>query len=185
MKPNGLNNIHFHSMVRRQTVESHYSHWTIDDQEFLDSLQKGRITPGYRDGVILVSVKPEGFFSSVIRLKEGDSLCGQFTARIEGEEPRIQMYAEGHKSPAAAVDIVLYSNAVLAEDKSNESDADWEIISVNARDTREEQPIAVDTLLANHFGVSGGTDTNMSSEEFEAAVKKSFLYWRNRILCKE
>lgn len=186
MKPvTGLNNVHFHSLVRRQTVESHFSHWTIDDQEFLDRIQTGTITSGYREGVLIVSVKPEGFFSSVIKLKEGDSLCGEFTARREGEEPRIQMYAEGHKIPAKAVDIILYSHTLLKASGDNESDADYEIVSVNARDTEGMHPMTVNTLLANHFGADGGTDTNMSPEEFEAALKTCYNYWKDKVLCKE
>ena len=33
------------------------------------------------------------------------------------------------------------------------------------------------TLMANHFGIDGGTETHMSPAEFEAALKASYLYW--------
>lgn len=35
-------------------------------------------------------------------------------------------------------------------------------------------------LMANHFQISGGTATHMTREQFEAALRRSFLYWRDK-----
>jgi len=179
--------IAFNNFVRRQTVESPFSHWTLSDEQLLKLVQANfdKATKGYRDGVILVPVAPEGFFSSVILLQAGDKLHGEFKARREGEEPRKTLHAKGNKIPARMVDVVLYSRDVLADNSENSTNADWEIVSVNASPEerwRGELPIQPDTLIANHFQLSGGTATNMSDSEFVEALKQSVLYWKDKAL---
>jgi hypothetical protein len=179
-------NIHINSFVRRQTADSGFSHWTISDEELIRRIksfpQAGWLT-GYREGVYLVPVSPDGFFSGVVKLQEGDKLVGEYVARQKGEEPRQMRYAlTGQKMPAKLVYIVLYAHHVLAENNENETDADFEVISVNASSDFEEAPIPVGALLANHFGLSGGTNTNMSDSEFVQALKKSVLYWKDKAL---
>jgi hypothetical protein len=172
----------FNKFVRRQTTQSPFSHWTHDDASLLALVEANfdRAKPGYRDGVILVPVNPSGFFSSVIALKAGDKLTGEYKARREGEEPRQSVYAQGDKIPALSVDIVLYRNDVLGDDATTE--ADWEIVSINASPTEGEAPIQPMTLIANHYGIDGGTPTNMSAEQFEAALRESVLYWKDKAL---
>lgn len=176
--------IAFNNFARRQTVESPFSHWLISDEVFLNRVQYefSRAKPGYRDGVILVPVDPDGFFSSVIQLKAGDKLEGEFKARREGEDPRKTLHAKGQKLPAKAVDVVLYRKDVLAENKDNSTDADWEIISVNASPEKGDVPIQPETLIANHFQLSGGTATNMTDSEFVEALKASVLYWKDKAM---
>ena len=62
----------------------------------------------------------------------------------------------------------------------HETDAEWEIVSVNGHPTNEPAPIAPNTLMHNHFGSDGGSNTNMTAEEFEAAMRESFEYWKNK-----
>jgi hypothetical protein len=175
----------FNAFSRRQTANSPFSHWTISDAELLqrvnDALQQRQQKAGYRDGVILVPINPNGFFSSVIRLQNGDKLHGEYKSRREGEMPRIGMYATGNKMPAQSVDVVLYSHEVLGADASTE--ATWEIVSVNASPEEGEAPIQPNTLMHNHFGSDGGTATNMTNDEFVAALKVSFEYWKDKALC--
>ena len=54
----------------------------------------------------------------------------------------------------------------LAEKNETESDADFELVSVNASPTDEETPMTPGTLMANHFELSGGTATRMTDGEF-------------------
>ena len=92
----------FSEFVRRQTTESHFSHWTIPDKEFLFMLELAidgyRFTEGYRPGVVLVHWFDIGdfdygtFFTGVVDLKEGDELIGSFKARQPGETPRQQTF---------------------------------------------------------------------------------------------
>lgn len=169
--------------VRRQTHESEFSHWTISDEELLERVQDGfdQAQPGYRDGVCLVRVAPEGFYSAVVVLQEGDRLEGTYRARKAGEDPRKSTRAVGKdKSPAALVDVVLYRHDVLEEGNEASCEADWEIISVNANFMEDEMPINVGALLANHFELSGGTATGYTDSEFVAQLRESVLFWSDK-----
>lgn len=169
--------------VRRQTPESEFSHWTLTDEELLAKVHANfdKAKAGYRDGVCLVPVAPEGFYSALVVLEEGDRLEGSYRARKAGEEPRKSTrVVDKKKSPAASVDIVLYRHDVLAENDEQSCDADWEIISVNANFMEGEMPINVGALIANHFELSGGTATGMSDSEFVAQLRKSVLFWKDK-----
>jgi hypothetical protein len=176
--------VDFNSFVRRQTADSSFTHWNISDLELLSRVDANfhKAKAGYKDGVILVSVDPEGFFSSVKLLKEGDKLTGEFKARIAGEEPRKSIQTKGDKLPAKSVDVVIYSKAVLAENNEHSTVADWEIVSINASPEVDGTPIIPETLIANHFGLSGGSATNMTPEQFEKALKISVLYWKDKAM---
>ena len=190
-----MTTIHITSFVRRQTEQSGFSHWTISDEELLIRVQAGlpNANPGYRDGVILVPVDPAGFFSSTVLLQEGDKFVGEYVARRPGEEPRKSTYVVSNrhgeqveKIEAVSVYVVLYSHDVLLEGKENETDADYEIVSVNASATDEEAPIPTGALIANHFELSGGTATKMTDSEFVTLLRKSVMYWKNKSLaCPE
>lgn len=170
--------------VRRQTKKSRFSHFEGSYIELLalveDNFNKAK--PGYRDGVCLVPVPSENFFTGVVQLKEGDKLKGVFAPRYPGEKPRKSTWLSGgDKIPAKQVDIVLYRSDVLSENNSRSSNADWEIISINASPIEgEEVPIPVGSLLANHFNLSGGTATNMSNDEFVETLRKSVLWWQDK-----
>lgn len=180
--------IHINSFVRRQTKESPFSYWTISDQELIRRITLGfdKKKPGYRDGVWLVPIDPTDIYSSIAQLKEGDLLLGEYAPRRQGEEPRQSSYLlsgplGGHKMPAKSVNVVLYSHDVLAERRENESDRDFEVISVNGEISEEESPIPPDALIANHFELSGGTATNLSDQDFVALLKKSVLFWKDKV----
>ena len=175
-------NIEVSHFVQRQTAASRFSHYTGSWEEVrklaTDCFDQAK--PGYREGVLLVPVPAEGFLSGVVTLKEGDTLQGSFEARQDGEEPRKNVQTKGEKQPAKHVDIVLYHADVLDENNERSSDAEWEIISINARITDEEMPMHPSTLMYNHFEMSGGTATEMSDGEFVSALHKSFAYWRDK-----
>ena len=82
--------------------------------------------------------------------------------------------------------MVLYSSTVLAEDGENELPAEegnWEMISLNSSPVVGEMPINPMVLMHNHFGSDGGTATGLSAEEFEAQMRQSFLFWRDKAMC--
>jgi hypothetical protein len=146
-------------------------------------------SPGYRDGVVLVHVpatEAARFRSGVVMLKSGDRLVGSYEPRREGEEPRkhVSVEAGGSKIPCKAVDIVLYRRDVLGDDVTHE-DSEWEIVSVNGRPTEGAQPMAPETLIANHFEMDGGTATGMSDIEFVAALRASVMYWKDKAMMTE
>lgn len=184
-----MNAFHITNFVRRQTPQSGYSHWEISDEEFLDRLTKNfyKHKVGYREGVVLVPVEPSGFFSGIVQLQEGDKLVGEYKARRAGEDPRKSSYSlTGKKIPAKSVWVVLYNHDVLIEKNENESEAEWEVVSVNASPTEDEPPIPTGALIANHLGLSGGTDTKMSDADFVSLLRKSVEFWKDKALaCPE
>ncbi len=177
------------SFVRRQTPESPFTHFDGTEEELIKmtslAVAVGNFNPGYRDGVILVQIKPNRFYTGMIELQEGDKLVGEFKSRRKGEAPRITIRAKRDgkkKKRAKRVEIVLYRHEVLVKDGDAETDAAWEIISLNGYLTTDEVPIEPFTLMHNHFQSDGGTATNMSPEEFEKALRASFEYHKNKTL---
>lgn len=152
------------------------------------SFDFGHFRHGYREGVILVKINPLGFKTRVITLKEGMPLSGSYKARVPGETPRKQtgtIVASAADLPdAAEVEVVLYAERVLAEKDEPRTGCDWDIITVLAHPTPGGAPMSPGTLMANHFGASGGTDTKMSSGEFEKALRESFLYWSDKAIAE-
>ncbi len=174
------------TFAKRQTPESRFSHFEGSEQELLelvfDNFFSGK--EGYRDGVWLIQVPPEKFMSGVAQLSEGDTLQGTFEARRKGETPRKVVTTTGRKKlPAGHVEIVLYRRDVLEEDPDYTPVADWEVISINASPTSESVPIAPSALIANHFGMSGGTDTKYTALEFEEALRESVMFWHDKAMC--
>jgi len=167
------------TFATRQTADSQFTHWTISEEELIQRIIDGfpNMEKGYRNGVILIPINPEGFFSSIVQLNAGDSFHGELSARQEGEDPRKHFYVIGDKVPAHSVKVVLYNKEVLAENDENRSDAEWEIISVNSSPNEEDVPIPVDALIYNHLGLSGGTASNMTDEEFVIQLRKSVVFW--------
>jgi len=171
--------------VMRQTQGSEFSHYEGHwvELEALVEANWSRQNLGYREGVILVPVEPDQFFTSIVQLKPGDRLEGEYKSRREGEEPRKSIgVAGGKKMPAKSVEIVCYAAHVLDEDGDRSTDAEWEIVSVNASPFEEgvEVPMGVGTLLANHFHLDGGTETNMTPEQLVDALHKSVLFWKDK-----
>lgn len=191
--------VHINSFVRRQTPDSEFSHYEgppccVDPWENIRTRVEGVLSgkgtwgpkPGYREGVYLIGLTPEYFYSGVVSLKEGDELRGTFRARRKGETPRKSVGVVGAtKMPAKSVEIVIYASTVLAEDGSNElpaEDGNWEIISINANPLEEEMPINPNVLMHNHFGSDGGTDTKLSDEDFVKMLRESFQFWKDKAM---
>lgn len=185
-------NVKANGFVLRQTAESDYSHFDGTWEE-LEMLVKENFEK--RTGVFeipggfccQVPVEPERFRTAEVFLEEGDQLVGVYEPRVAGEEPRKHIKVFRAVKPEAVVaNVILYQSSALAEDEQatpvlDPSDlGNWEIISINAG-LRESPEIPLETLLANQCKVSGGTPRNFGSAEAELeAIKKSFLYWRNK-----
>lgn len=187
----------FNSFVRRQTAESSHSHFDGIDEYLIKLVEEcwGDRKHSYRkdedgnkvemNGVWCVPVPAEGFWTNITQLEEGDDLVGTFSPRVPGEEPRKHTYKRNKdglpKVPAKFVDIVCYAHDVLSEDGDAETDAEYEIVSINATIFPGDQPIHPDVLLANHFKLDGGTKTNMTAQQLEDQLRISVPYWRDKI----
>lgn len=153
--------------------------------------------PGYRDGVIEIPVNvgaliDEVFFTCpVVDVRPTDRFISEYKARRPGEEPRksskvcrIDKNGEERKpSPAVWIDIILYRKDVLEEDTSRLDEltgCGWEIVTILGKLDAGKQPMTPGTLMANHFGKDGGTDTQMNPAEFEASLRRSVEFWNGR-----
>ena len=166
----------------RQTPESRFSHFDGTWEALVHKVEEyfGDAKPGYRDGVVLVSVPPEGFFSGVVEVTTETPLKATFERRHEGEDAFVQVVAvNGQKLPAKAVDIVLYRKDVLAADGDETSGAEWDIISINARPTEGEEPAHPVAMARNFLGLPGGTKVEYTAQQFAEAV----MYWSHRAMC--
>jgi hypothetical protein len=143
-------------------------------------MDAGQAVPGYMDGVMLVRPNPAGFLSGVVEIDKDTELSASFVARRKGEDPFIDVRAVGVALPAKAVDVVVYRHDVLTKDGDNSTDAAWEIVSVNARPTEEEEPQGPVSMARNHLGLTGGTKHEYTADEFAKAI----VYWSRRALRK-
>jgi len=172
--------------VKRQTADSQFSHFDGGWQALLLlTLQHfDKATPGYRDGVCLVPVPADKFYSAIVQLEDGDLLAGDYTPRQEGEEPRKSVnVVGGKKMQAKSCQIVCYRHDVLAENEEHSCDAEWEIISINASpfEADVEIPMGVGTLIANYFQFSGGTEMKgVDAEQFCQKLKASATFWKDK-----
>lgn len=198
---NLLKNMHVNTFVTRQTEGSPHSFstksWEMLRMEATANFDNAK--PGYKDGVILIPLPLDGMFSGVCLLEEDQKLGGAFEARRKGEDPRKSSRAVGGtKLPAKEAFIVCYSSIALDADKeidedgnvvkegSNElppEEGNWEFVSLNASPVEGEMPIDPMTAMHNHFGSDGGSETGWTAEEFEAQMRESFVYWKDKAMC--
>lgn len=139
---------------------------------------------GYRDGVVQISIPihPD-LKSNIVLLEDRTVLVGQYKSRVEGEEPRkiVGCFSVRNKPmPVKAVDLILYRRDVLEESGNVEHDGEWEIVKVNIKVVTGEQPMPPETLIANFYQLSGGTDTQMSNDQFVEALKVSVNFWKDK-----
>lgn len=178
------------SFVKRQTPESRFGHYDGTWEELAALTEKyfEHQRPGYRDGVILVSVPPSGFYSSVLEMNDSMDAAVIFESRMEGEDPVISIVADGvDKSLAKRVEIVLYRHDVLAEDGDADTDAEWEIVSINVSPTDEEIPMNPMTRARNILHLNGGTDAKieeLNKDELIDLVKtmaEEIVFWSTHV----
>ena len=183
----------------RQDEDSEYSHYEGSFSELVDLVEAcfANQVPGYRDGVVLVSVPPEDFRTPLVDLKnlpDGAKLNAQFVSRREGEEPHLKVLVGNYdgmkweKSIAKKVDIVLYRHDVLAENNEQSTDANWEIVSINASPDEKDVPMTPMTRARNILEMEGGTSAKLedkSKEELIELIKEmanEIVYWNQHAL---
>lgn len=177
--------------VKRQTPESGYSHFEGTWEELADVaeayINTGLCTPGYKDGVVLVSIperdgfgKPllNRFRSAIVDLKEDSQLTANYAPRRLGEDPFIRVSAKAKKQVAKHASLVLYRHDVLDENDERETSAEWEIVAIKARVTEEEEPMDPYTMARNFLHLKGGTKGDFTAEQFA----KSIVYWNNHCM---
>ena len=198
-----MNDIVCNPFVFRQTKFSRYSYFDGSWSE-LEALVKRHFSIAVKiepDGLRLKVTLPQEacrrFFSAVCLLDEHSQVQAIFAARSEGEQPYLQhSVVNGVKTRAEHVDIILYHRSILTlEEKSYFPDGaseavivenEWQIISVNARATAEEEPLTPQAMARNEaarLGLpegAGGTTRAYTAEEY----MRSILYWSRRAMAE-
>jgi hypothetical protein len=191
-----INQIVPNPFVKRQVSESPYSHSTLsfsDVASLLRCVPSENISEGYRPAsyeeggrVIIARLDPQlshFFFSAITLIREGEEVFEGFGCRVEGEDPRsFREVVRDEKPQAKTVDLIFYNSIALAQDGDNTTDLDpsnWELVSINASEdsNMEAPPITPNALHANYNNLSGGTETSMTEEEYEAQMEISKAYW--------
>jgi hypothetical protein len=126
---------------------------------------------GFKPGIREVTVDPAGFYAGVAKLNEDSVITAKFAPRRNGEEPviAIRTTASG-KLPATRVVVFIYSREALEDEAT--TDADWEIVSVQA-DAGVEQVMDPVTMARNFLDMEGGTKGDFSAEDFAKAI----MHW--------
>jgi hypothetical protein len=170
--------------VKRQIPKSKFSHFEGSWEELISLVKENfsKAKQGYRSGVLLVPVPADRFMSGVVQVTPETQLHAVYSARKEGEDPYVQILSKGgKKSPAKYVEIVLYSHDALAETNEFSTDADYEIISINARPTDEDEPMPPITMARNYLSLPGGTKADYTAKQFA----ESMIYWSTRAMIHE
>lgn len=133
---------------------------------------------GSVDGdVLLVNVPPEGFHTSITKITDENRM---FVKEIEyvrrvGEKPvKTNIVKDIPKPLAKFAKIVVYRSDVLAQDSGRSTDAEWEIVSINAQNY-EYVPMSPATMWRNTNHEPGGTYRVYSNEEWSQA----YAFWNN------
>tara|TARA_Y100001970_G_C14030714_1_gene748438 strand:- start:364 stop:990 length:627 start_codon:yes stop_codon:yes gene_type:complete len=192
-----INNISVNPFCLRQVAASPFSHSSRSFDEvanLLRDVSPTNISEGYQPAthdqggrVILARLTPEqmgsDFFSAITLIEDGEEVLEGMRSRREGEEPRpFREVVRDEKPVASTVDLVFYNSIALAQDGDNVSDLDpgnWELVSINASQdsNMEAPPITPNALYANFHHLSGGTETNMTEDEYNTQMAKSKAYW--------
>lgn len=178
--------------VRRQTKESRFSYYEDSWLDLIHLVERNyaNAKPGYRDGVKLVQVPPDGFYSAIVPIREAAVYNTKAEKRREGEDVSlVTTMVNGRKTPAKSAVIVLYREDVLAEDPLNGIDPAtarkdvWEIISINASPLSADMdvPMRPYAMVRNELELPGGTKASYSKEQYIDAIK----FWATHTMVEE
>ena len=145
-----------------------------------EQMELGYYKEGYRDGVRIVSCDTSlvhNFYCPFIKINEQTQLNAKWIKRQDGEEPYIQIRAlNGAPLPAGKVEYILYRHDVLVENNEQSTDAEWELISIQAIPVGIEHfPIGPGTMMRNQLDLIGGTKANYLSEQWAESVR----FWQH------
>ena len=175
-----MQDLDINDFVKRQTRNSRFSYYDGTWEALIKLVEKhfDKQKQGYRKGVILIPVPSKDFYTSICKVDKDSIFETKFEARREGEEPiKTTILKNGKKTPAKFVNIVLYRHDVLLENNENSTDADWEIISINAS-LLENEPMHPMTMARNMLHKEGGTQAKYTGQQFAEAL----WFWKDYVL---
>ena len=142
-------------------------------------LIKNEFIVGYRPEVRIVKLENKyvhKVFCPYVRITKETRLSAKVVKRKEDEDFYIQVRAmNGNLIRTGSVDLILYRNDILLENNENTTNADWELISINALPKGvESMPMGPITMMRNQLELNGGTKAEYSSDEWA----KSVQFWQ-------
>ncbi len=176
------------SFVKRQTKGSNFSYydgswdhleWMIEYRLKNSKSFASKIKQGYRDGVLIVDLYPNDFYSSTVKLNEKSKFSTKFASRREGEMPYINVAVVAEKQRAKQASVVLYRHDILDENNERETNAEWEVVAIKAQTSDEIEPMPPMTMARNFLHLEGGTKGDFTAEDFA----KSIVYWNTHAMC--
>ena len=139
-------------------------------------LKKNEFESGYRDGVAIVKldkIHVHKVFCPYVKITKDSKLIAKYVKRRPEEESYIQVRSlNGEPLQAGSVSLILYRHDILAENNEHTTNADWELISINAIPKGEKNmPIGPVTMMRNQLDLAGGTKAGYSSEEWANSIR--------------
>ena len=150
-----------------------FSEIALDAQS---QMAKKSYDEGYRDGVRIVQGSKENikyFHCPFVKINSNTQLISRVVKRQDNEESYIQTRAvTGKQLKAEKVEYILYRHDILAENRENSTNKDWELISIHAIPKGvDKMPMGPVTMMRNQLNLEGGTSANYTSEEWAEAVE--------------
>lgn len=165
------------NLALRHTKDSPFSHFDGTFEELCEIAVEhleAHPTAIYEDGVCIIGLPGDNFWAGATQINEETELLSRFAPREEGEYPCIQFTANaGPKPIAEEADLVLCSKERLGRKNENSTDADWEIVSINAKSFKGAEPMHPVTMARNSQNLPGSTLTKYTPEEYD----RSILHW--------
>lgn len=160
--------------------------WEELEKLVMENFDNNEWGTGSLDGdVLLVTVPAEGFRTSIVEINDTNRHLVEEVenVRAEGEAPYMTRVIRNGmtKQPARFAKIVIYrADALVLSDGTRSTDAEWEIVSVNAQND-EHTPMSPTTMLRNTNEEVGGTLRTYTQEEWDAA----YAYWDTHVNVEE
>ena len=131
---------------------------------------------GYREGIRVVSVDESlvsDFVCPFVKLKKDTKLVSKLVKRRDYEDFYIQTRAiDEEPEKTGKVELILYHHHVLVENKENSSDAEWELVSINAIPAGVDKlPMGPVTMMRNQLNLEGGTKALYRSEDWAESIR--------------
>ena len=177
--------VQVNDFVKRQTKSSGKAYSEELSFDFFakyaqKKLIKNEFIEGYRPEVRIVKLENKyvhKVFCPYVRITKETRLSAKVVKRREDEDFYIQVRAmNGNLIRTGSVDLILYRNDILLENNENTTNADWELISINALPKGvESMPMGPITMMRNQLKLNGGTKAEYSSDEWA----KSVQFWQN------
>ena len=174
-------NVSINEFVRRQVKGSGKTYAkSLSFREIANHAEKQMLnnlfSQGYRKGVGIVDVDESlksDFVCPFVKLNESIPLVSRLVRRRSKEEFYIQTRAKkGTPDKTGKVELIVYHHDVLIENNENSSNAEWELVSINAiPEGLDKLPIGPITMMRNQLNLFGGTKGHYSSEEWAESIR--------------